>query len=155
MKLDVEFGRPRHGWLPLKMAAEGFTLELTASYLIHDPVEGLASALALRLKGGDEATVSWNEEPTDFEFRFTAVGPDTRLRITRFPDDDRRKGSGVKLFDTTGPTADLCLPFWRALRRLETARPPNEYKAAWGHHFPSAKVAEIKALLDQHEEKHS
>ena len=48
-----------------------------------------------------------------------------------------------------GGRLEVCLPFWRALRRLESSMPPGEYEAAWGHRFPDGKMRDIAAMVEQ------
>jgi hypothetical protein len=147
--LHIEFDRPRNGSMLSRIRAEERNVEIWASYIPYDSIADLAGAVSLVLKGGPEAKVSWNEEPTEFDFNFVVEGEIVRLFVLRFPDSSRAKAKGTEVLRVTGSQFDICLPFWRALRRLESMMPPNEFKAAWGHRFPDAKVREIASLMEQ------
>lgn len=145
----VEFEPPRHGWIVMRMSAGAAVLQVAASAVPRDTVADLAGAIALILKGGSEATVLWHEEPGAHEFRFRAVAGGARLDVTQLRDAsrtgrDERRAEVIVL--SAGPL-DLCRPFWRALRRLESAVTPAAYESAWGFPFPSAKLGEVSTLI--------
>jgi hypothetical protein len=147
--LKIEFGRPKHGWMDVAVAAGENHFTVYASYMPRDSVGDLASAAALILKGGVEATVVWFEEPNEVDFHFTAEGDEAMLVVTRYPDDRRTKQARNELLRVRGTRADVSLPFWRGLRKLQSIVPPNEYKAAWKNRFPVEKLDEIAALVQQ------
>jgi hypothetical protein len=151
--LRVEFGKPEHGWMAVALTSGDTRFDVHASYTPRDSVSDLASAASLILKGGVEATLVWNEEPNQVDFHFTAEGDEAMLVATRYPDHQRGKRCGQELLRVRGTRADVCLPFWRGLRQLQSKMPSDEYKAAWRHEFPGEKVDEISALAHRGQEK--
>jgi hypothetical protein len=81
--ISVEFQPPRDGGIWCAIATGEARLEISASYVPYDSISDLAAALALVLKGGPEAVVSWNEEPAEYEFRFQGRGGEVRLDVLR------------------------------------------------------------------------
>ena len=126
-------------------------MAIDASYVPCDSVADLANALALILKGGPEATVSWNEEPIRYDFRFSQSRDGVHVVVMRLRGSGRPSNGGDELLSERGTALDIVRSFWRALRRLESSMPPDEYHAAWGYSFPAAKVKEITALIKQAE----
>jgi hypothetical protein len=145
--IEVEFQRPWDGGTWCVIATNQSRLETSASYVPHDSIGDLAAALALVLKGGPEAVVSWNEEPAEYEFRFQGRGGEVRLDVVRHAGHGRTGRGGHPVLAVEGGRLEVCRPFWRALRRLEGLIPPDEYEAAWGHPFPHEKVSEVGQLL--------
>ena len=145
-RIHVQFERPRSGWMRARLRAGPSHLEVWASYTPHDSISDLAGALSLILKGGPEAHVFWNEEPSGYEFRFVAEGSNVRLAVLSHA-DSRRTAGGKEVLAVEGDRQGVCLPFWRALRRLESFLPPDEYEAAWSHRFPHAKMRDIAAIV--------
>ena len=148
-RIHVEFGKPEHGRLAFTFRGDRHVLDIAASAVPRNSIGDIAGAIALLLKGGSEATVTWNEEPTEHDFRFSADGDGARLTVTRYPNSSRTKGGGVEVLAIEGDRLEICLPFWRALRRLESSMLQTEYLAAWGRPFPEAKVKEITARVEE------
>lgn len=142
-------GRPRYGWIDVSLDTEKPILQLKASATPRDSIGDLASAVAQTLKGVPIATVVWNAEPTEYEFAFARDKESAVLTIAQWPDSRRAKGSGKELLSVRGKPTDVCLPFWRALQRLQSQMPGSEYKNAWGHSLPAAKLAELTSLIQQ------
>jgi len=153
-KIHVEFGRPSSGSMLTTLQVGESSLEVWASYIPYDSITELAGALSLIMKGGPEAKVSWNEEPTEYDFVFTARENDAQLDVFTYPDSSRARRGRKKILSFRGTIIDICQPFWRALRRLETSIPLNEYKAAWGHRFPEGKMREVTELVEQMKPRH-
>ncbi|HXE54562.1 MAG TPA: hypothetical protein VN541_16185 [Tepidisphaeraceae bacterium] len=148
---QMRFGlsRPRYGRIDVSLETEKPVLQFAASATSRDSIGELASALAQTLKGGPGATVVWNAEPSAYEFAFAPDQGAALLTITQWPDSRRVKGAGQELLRVRGRPSDVCLPFWRALQRLQSQTPGNEYKMAWGHPFPTGELAEVTTLVQR------
>jgi len=151
--IRVEFDRPAHGWMGLRVQAGQAVLSVSASAVPRDSIGDLAGAICFVLKGGPEAVVVWNEEPAEYEFRLSKEGEDVRLVVQSFAGGGRRRGGGKQVLAVSGGRLEVCRPFWRALRRLQASMPANEYRAAWGHPFPDAKMSELGLLLKPNADK--
>ena len=125
-KVEVEFDRPRHGWISMRVRAGVEGLEINASAVPRDSIGDLVSGLALMLKGGSDAEVTWHEEPAEYHFHFADDADGMRLRVTYA--QDRSRAGAADVFGATGSRVAVCLPFWRALRRLESMAPPEDYR---------------------------
>jgi hypothetical protein len=107
----------------------------------------LAGAMCAVLKGVPQAVATWNDEPTEYEFRFTVQGERVRLVVTTYPDHRRTPQGGVQVLAITGDRREIGRAFWRGLRRLQTAITPDDYQGAWGHRFPEEKVWEAASSI--------
>jgi hypothetical protein len=145
--LHVEFGKPLHGWIKVCLRSGGSVLEIDASDVPGDSIADLAAALSFLLKGGSEVTVEFNEEPCESEFRFSQKPFELTLTVIQFPDSRRSITSGTGVFEVTGTPLQICVPFWRGLRRLESEISTADYELGWGRPFPVEKMNEIASLI--------
>jgi hypothetical protein len=145
--LHVEFEPPASRSILLRIRTADSGLDIWASCVQYDSVADLAGAIAFILKGGSEATVSWNAEPTEYDICFRREGDRLRLTVIQHPDSRRTRSGGTTVLEVVGNPLEICLPFWRALRRLESAMPPAEFEAEWSRRFPREKVSEITTLI--------
>jgi len=152
-KTHIAFGRPQHGWLPLTLRIDQQQFAIVASAVPNDSITDLAGAIALLLKGGPEVTVFWNEEPVEYRFCFLVDEEDASFALISVRGRSDTMRTDIELLRARGSKVEVCLPFWRALRRLESSMAPDEYKAAWGYRFPSTKVREITSLVKQARER--
>jgi hypothetical protein len=51
------------------------------------------------------------------------------------------------LFEIQGTFAEICLPFWRALRNLQTRFSGDEFQLRWRHPFPGSGMQKLSANL--------
>src|SRR5688500_16006209 len=109
----AEFGRPQDGWMPVSLQTGNSRLAIDASYVPCDSVADLANALALILKGGPEATVSWNEEPIRYDFRFSQSRDGVHVVVMRLRGSGRPSNGGDELLSERGTALDIVRSFWR------------------------------------------
>jgi len=79
-KLTLEFGVPEHGWLPIKIAFNDFSLEFEASDVPANPIDQLISSL-ISVTKGLKAEVWWHLEPAYYYFEFERFGEEYKINI--------------------------------------------------------------------------
>ena len=84
LRLDIE--SPKHGWTDVRLTAPGVELAFTASYTPRDSISDLAHAAMGVIAGVPDQVVTWNGEPTEYDFQFVTEGRRTRLEVYEFPD---------------------------------------------------------------------
>jgi hypothetical protein len=67
MKLKCKFGEPHYGWLPVKLTAGDYTLEMDVSDVPVDPIYILILSLH-RALNGLESEIWWHLEPVSYYF---------------------------------------------------------------------------------------
>lgn len=147
--LEISFSPPSAGWINISLHAAAGKLVESFSY-VRPSLADLCASLC-DLGGGRPARpVVLDLEPDELELRFEPATADrTTLRVLGFRDQRR------------GPTADpttilvheadtraLVTKFWRALRRLETALPEDEFVRAWRKPFPTAELKALGELVE-------
>ena len=148
-KLRVEFGLPQHGWISFNIICGDSDFSICASYTPYDSVGALTSAICQIAKGIPEVMVPWNEEPVEHELHFKGDAALTSFTITSHPDHSRIQGTGQQAFEAHGSRLDICLAFWRALRRLESSLKASDFERAWGHPFPTEKLEELTQIMQR------
>jgi len=148
-RFTIHFDPPRYGWMHVTLSTdEGPAIFITASH-IYKSVDDLLTALALLLKGSPTASVSWDEEPQEFDFCFEQDSGVVYFEVVKLPHGKRtrREGAGqMEVFSSSGTVLEICLPFWRALRALQCCMPLSEFETAWDP-FPVEKLAEVNRLI--------
>lgn len=149
--LKANFGDPNAGWVDLTLTYrdanyEEQTLEITASY-IFDCFLPLTEVLHRVWEQQGESVVTLLAEPEQCELRFTKVGEDITLTIDLFPGHVRKPGLADRLLVVSGTYAQVCLPFWRALRGLQGRFSEQELHERWLLPFPARKLSELTAAI--------
>jgi hypothetical protein len=131
--LQVRFGGPSNGWLRLTVRAGESEVELTISYTPNDFLRELLLALL-----GDGLDAVANSEPELYVCSFRLEADRVTFRIA-----EQRTGNVV--FTFSGTREEVVVPFWRALRRLETEFVPDH----WRRPFPSGELAALTSAVNK------
>jgi hypothetical protein len=148
-KLRVAFDQPADGWLQLEIHATESAFRDTFSH-IYSSLPDLCEALCDVLVGDIQPRrVVFLLEPAEVELRFAPHDGRCRVSLKLFA-GRRRDIDGRAVFEFDGATADIVLPFWRALRRLQTILPEDEFEKVWREPFPRHEMQVLTDLLDKH-----
>lgn len=142
--LTVSFGLPENGWISLELRAGAESLDVTFSH-IYPALRELCSALCDFVNEAPPRPVVFLLEPEELELRILSRDGQHELRVTRFPDRLRTSGSTLLEFKTT--RQELTLVLWRALRRLETALPGEDFAARFRDAFPALEMTSLTELI--------
>ena len=63
----INFGEPKHGWLPVDLHYEEFKIEFDASNVLNDPMNELLNAL-INIENGGSRQITWWLEPAAYYF---------------------------------------------------------------------------------------
>jgi hypothetical protein len=146
-QLKVAFDQPEHGWLKLELRSEQVALSDTFSH-IYPTLPNLCDALCDVVERREARPVVFLLEPQELELRFVSQGNQTCLvNAVRFPDRRRDSENGEIVFAHSGPTPEVVLSFWRALRQLQTALAEHEFTTQWREPFPARELAALTAAV--------
>jgi hypothetical protein len=140
--IKIIFGSASAGWLPVKVMAERQELSFSVSYTPNDFLSELVGALsgALTYDGTYVATI--NEEPVLSSWTFRRASHTVAFAIAT----DVGRGMPLrsrKLLEHLGQPLPIVLPFWRALRELESRQPAQHFEARWRRPFPSVELEKL------------
>jgi hypothetical protein len=147
-KLRLEIGPPVNGWVQVRLTAPDVDIEFAASYTPRNSISDLARAAVGLLADVPEQIVTWNNEPVEFDFRFTTDHDQTRLEVHKFPDHRRhshRAEVPVALFE--GDTRTIARALWQALRGLQVALSLEAFEKTWHHPFPVSTMERLGEQL--------
>ncbi|RZK21913.1 MAG: hypothetical protein EOO56_10405 [Hymenobacter sp.] len=133
--ITIEFGEPKHGWLPVALRTSAFELEFYASDVPVNPLESLCEALAVVPFGGS-AKVMWHLEPAVYWFAFEKQAEEASLLVIESPLYNK---SGTCILRLTGSVRDILLPFHKALAEFASHQFSEK-------HWPSLAESRIKRL---------
>ena len=130
--------------LPVTLDAADNHLFFLASPIPYDSLADLVTALITVLVADTaQIAVRWNTEPIEYEFQFSIKNGAILLRIEQFANSTRQDNAGQIAFTAHGSRTAIVLPFWRALRNME-----SKNGKIWQryHPFPTSDICK----LDQH-----
>jgi hypothetical protein len=150
--LRVSMESPQSGWMSLSLKAGEQSFLMAASFAPYDSLRDLIEALSALLTDSRDASVRWNCEPEEFDFRMTARGSDDliELKVLRYAGHRRRQSQDEDrqvVFSFRGSKIDICLPFWRALRDLRRRISTDEFESNWRREFPHGELRQLTALV--------
>lgn len=147
-KIKIEIEPPRRGWALVRVSVEGSEVSFDASYVPSDSIGDLVSAASRLAVGLTEATVTWNSEPREYDFHFSALDGRTTLSIYAFPDARRsRRSEGPVIAMVETETIIIVHEIRRCLRQLQAAVPAEEYQRSWGYAFPESALIRLESLI--------
>lgn len=134
--LRIDFEKPASGWMRCRVTTGSGDAEIFVSHTPNDFIRELLNALlnATEFSGSFEAVA--NEEPRQVAFAFGRSAG--RIELTGY---DRTTGEVLVSF--SGSPADVLVPFWRSLRRLQS----DWADAEWQWHFPEGEMTKLGAVV--------
>ena len=119
----LTLGSPRSGWLPVRLEADDQVVEFIASTAGPDPLEHLCNSL-LDVAAGRESVTTWDLEPDLYEFVFSPAKKGVLLEVRHVePARSGRPAQRSPVLRWSGEASRIVVPFWRALKKFQTAAP--------------------------------
>lgn len=147
----VQFADVKSGWMTISLNTPEQSLSISPSYTPYDSIYELISALYDFLWWPESSSsVHWNEQPSEYEFVFVTV--DEKSKLTVYEITERLSGrTRDTIFSLHDSPLQIVLPFWRALRDLET-NPEHNYEIEWRRPFPLREMAALTVKVKQFQE---
>jgi hypothetical protein len=143
----VRFAHPAAGWLPVTLTANDHALSFVASHTPYNSLSDLTIALiSVVLTDTLDTSVRWNTEPIEYEFRFASDARDMTLSVIQWPDSTRARENNQNVFRARGSRVEMVLPFWRALRQLESH---GTQVWEWQHPFPTSDMRKLDHYIQR------
>ena len=149
LKVQVSYFDAGGLGLTLDAADAAEPLALWVSYVYNSPGQPIEALGGLLLPAPATAgyRVLLPDEPDETELHFQGHGAGVALTARAFADGKHRAKTGRELLRLSGSYAEICLPFWRALRGLQGQYPPAKLDRRWHRAFPSRALNQLTALL--------
>jgi hypothetical protein len=139
-KLRVDFSPPEHGWLAINIShGDDVIISFYRSNCPNDSFSSLVHAITA-VSIGRDALVTWELEPAKIEFHFISKGEDVLFRILEYRHHQRIQGTETTRHEQFYNRYELCLTFWRGIRRLQGAVSEENFLKTWDHPFPTKDV---------------
>lgn len=142
-KLHIEFGIPKHGWLPTILQYEDYKLELEISNVPLDPMVQLCDALIEMIRGVKEpCRIRWHLEPYCYYLQLVVVDGVYKAIILESEEFD---GPSTVTKEIVGSFESIILPLYRGLKKfwLQSFKKPN-----WGE-LSSERMDELSKLIQE------
>ena len=115
--LHVNFGTPKHGWLPVDLKHQTFHLAFEASDVLNDPIGELYNTL-VALQENKSGQVTWWLEPGAYFFRFEQHGMEIRLIISETENLNNDQAARRIIQTISGSSRQIIEPFRKALAQF-------------------------------------
>jgi hypothetical protein len=142
-KLRVSLESPQHGFMSLRLTSGQESFVTVVSYTPYDSLRDLVDALCGVLDSDYDAIVKWNGEPEEFDFKLVAHDDSAQLDIIRYPDHRRSQQLASTVFSFRGSKLEMCWPFWKELRDLQSRTIQDEFDRQWRREFPEREMQEL------------
>jgi len=137
----VRFEKPVVGGLPITLTTNSNTVSFVASHTPYDSLSELVTTLiTVVLEDTIHKPVRWNTEPIEYEFLFTTDGDTIAHTVIQWPDATRQRENSKIVFVMRGSRMEIALPYWRALRQLESHTTETW---EWQHPFPTSDMRKL------------
>jgi hypothetical protein len=145
---EVAFTEPSAGWIGLRVTAEGVLFDDSFSH-IYPTLEQHCGALCDMIAGVQARRVTFLLEPAELELVISPAEVGTaHLAADLYSDHRRFPGArSSRLFEFRARPSVIALPFWRALRRLQTYAPMSDFEREWHEPFPVRAMASLTSLM--------
>jgi hypothetical protein len=114
---------------------------------VLDSFRGLITSLSLLLSGVSDAEVALLEEPMEYFLRFEMGGDEIEVALFRLPEVRGVGGPPVPVWAAKGTKAEICLPFWRALRKVFSQLSRETYESEWHHPLPAEPMERLTEAI--------
>lgn len=146
-KLRVCFNSPQSGWMSFELRAGEQRLTDAVSYTPYDSLRDLINALSTILVSDGDVKVKWAYNPDELDFNFRARGGLAELEVNWYRDHRRVEGTGERVFSFRGSKLDVCRPFWKALRDLQSDAEVDEFERNWRREFPTSELQRLTEAI--------
>jgi hypothetical protein len=140
-KIELNFGNPEHGWLPVEFKYAEFELNFDASDVPKIPTDLLCECLVSILKGL-ETKMYWFLEPGHYLFEFVPNGKVIDLLISA-SNASIAKHKGM--YKITGSYDSIILPMYRTLKKFNTI----EFNELDWEKIDRVKLDELTELINK------
>ncbi len=147
--MRVRFDDPDAGWIGLSIQGDVDRFEQSFSYAGYDAFQELVLALERLLLPNTTANVTCLLGPGQFDLAFRRAEQLVQFSVVEYPDHRRLDGTGDTVFAQSGSYQQIVVPFWRALRNLESRFGEEELARRWHREFPHAALDRLTMRIRQ------
>lgn len=140
-KIELNFGNPVHGWLPVEFKYAKFELNFDASDVPKIPTDLLCECLVSILKGL-ETKMYWFLEPGHYLFEFVPNEKGIDLLISASNDSIVK---GKEMYKISGSYDSIILPMYRTLKKFNTI----EFNELDWEKINKVKLDELTELINK------
>ena len=142
-RIEIEFGNPKHGWLPTVLKFENYKLELEISDVPRNPMTQLCDSLIQLVKGiNNPDVIPWHLEPYCYYLEFKKVDTNFELAILESENID---GPTKQTFEIKGVFETVIMPFYRGLKNFNS----KSYKPPHWDELNSDRINELTKLIKE------
>jgi len=139
--------------MSFELSAGEQSLTDAVCYTPYDSLTDLIHALSHLLVADTELTVKWAFNPDEVDFNFKACGDEAELEVQWYKNHLRVEGTGERVFFWQGSRLDLCQPFWRALRGIQSDTEVDEFTRNWRREFPAGELEQLTGDIKAYQQR--
>lgn len=141
-RLNIEFGIPEHGWLPMSFSYKDFKIELEISDIPVDPMEQLCNSLIEINKNIQKPNrVLWHLEPYCYYLQLLKL-EENKYKVIIL-ESEKPEGKPRVTNEISGAFEEMVYPFYKALKDFCS----KSYKSPhWGQ-LDAKRIDELTNLI--------
>ena len=145
--MKIRFDNLEAGWVDVRVEDdEEVIVSDSFSYTPYDSFGDLIDALFVMspsYRGNHEKTIIFSTEPLEYEVTFSKKSNDIELIISSCPDMKRNFSARKEIYRVAGKYEEICIPFWRALRNLQSKHSKEQLNELWRRPFPFSDLNKL------------
>ena len=143
MAIRVRFDDPDNGSIGISIEQRDSSFAESFSYVPYDSLQELVLALGRVLASDTTTSATCLVGAPEFDLHFERSDNIVRFTVVEFADYRRQKGAGKTAFLASGSFEQICVPFWRALRELESRFSSEDFAGRWHREFPHDELRRL------------
>ena len=130
-KLRVRFTDIAESWIGLELTVGEERFVMDSAFWLYSSLWELTEALLVAIRGDDSTGIArWLVGSPEYDFVFHNHAEQTHLEVIFYPDHGRSIHKGDVVFSYRNTRLEVVLPFWRALRALDSQKLPERLRQA-------------------------
>jgi len=146
--MKIDFKNLKFGWINLKIE-HNFALIIDSEFsYIYNGLEDLLDSLyQLSIASSIETEVIFLGEPFAYKLFFSKRKDIIQFKIYFIKSYLGNNKSGELIYEKIGNFKEICIPFWRGLRKIQSKYTQEEFNKLWQTEFSYEKLDNLSKII--------
>jgi len=146
--MKIDFTNLKFGWINLKIE-HNFVLIIDSefSYIYNALTDLLDSLFQLITISTVETEVIFFGEPFAYKLFFSKRKNIIQFKIYFIESYSENKKSGELIYEKIDNFKEICIPFWRGLRKIQSKYNQEEFNKLWQRDFSYEKLDNLSKII--------
>lgn len=146
--MKVKFENLEQGWIDFEIKDNSYViLSDRISYISNSLSDLVDSLYQLSIKNIFETKIIFLAEPFAYELCFYKRGESIELKIFFIENYVNQRNYRILKYEIKGNRKNIAIPFWRALRGLQSKYTQEEFNKLWQADFSYQKLEKLSMVI--------